>query len=127
MTSKCYIGVTIEKLNGGPMEKVATTFRLDPVVKEGLSMLSTLLGRSLNNLVDEAIRDFVARRTMEVENDLEASLEDLRAYRKSDPDFEQAIAGFVDAEMTVKNDPAEGRVIKQTGPAETEMLKILNG
>ena len=95
--------------------------------KAGLSKLSTLRGRSLNSLANEAIREFVARRILETENDLEASLEDLRAYRKSDPDFEQAIAGFVDAEMTVENDPAEGRVIEQTGPTEAAVLKILNG
>ncbi len=108
------------------MERIATTFRIDPVVKDGLSKLSKLLSRSLNSLANEAFREFVARRTMEVESDLEASLEDLRAYRRSDPDFEQAIAGFVDAEMTVENDPAEGRVIEQTGPAEAAVLKILN-
>ena len=92
MTSKPYIDVTIGKLNDGPMEKIATTFRLDPVVKAGLSKLSTLRGRSLNSLANEAIREFVAKRILEAEDDLEASLEDLRAYRKSDPDFEQAIA-----------------------------------
>ena len=108
------------------MQRVATTFRIDPVVKAGLSKLSTIRGRSLNSLANEAIREFVAKRTLEAESDLEASLEDLRAYRRSDPDFEQAIAEFVEAEVTAEDDPAEGRVIEQSGPAETAVLKILN-
>lgn len=108
------------------MGRVATTFRIDPVVKDGLSKLSTLRGRSLNSLANEAIREFVARRTLEAESELEASLEDLRAYRKSDPDFAQAIAAFVEAEITVEPDPAEGRVVEQAGPAESAVLNVLN-
>ncbi|HEX4966083.1 MAG TPA: hypothetical protein VF173_35060 [Thermoanaerobaculia bacterium] len=41
--------------------------------------------------------------------DLEATPEALRAYRKSDPNFEQAIADYVDAEASLKEDPAEGQ------------------
>ena len=109
------------------MARVATTFRIDPVVKAGLSKLSTLRGRSLNSLANEAISEFVVKGTLEAESDLEASLEDLRAYRKSDPDFEKAIAAFVEAETTAEHDPAEGRVVEKTGPAETAVLKKLNG
>ena len=97
------------------MGRVATTFRIDPVVKVGLSKSSKLMHVSLNHLANEAIRAFVARRTLEVENELESTLEDLRAYRKSDPDFERAIAAFVEAEMTAKHDPAEGRVVTKVG------------
>ena len=41
--------------------------------------------------------------------DLEATLERLRAYHKSDPDFERAISDYVDAEASLKEDPAEGQ------------------
>jgi len=108
------------------MERVATTFRIEPVLKEGLSKLSRLEHRSLNQLANQAIKEFVAKRIVEVEDDLESTLEDLRAYRKRDPDFESAIAEFVEAEVTVKDDPAEGRVIKQVGPAESLVLDLLN-
>ncbi len=108
------------------MERVATTFRIDPVVKTGLSKLSKLTRKSLNQLANEAIKEFVARRTLEVEDELEATLEDLRAYRKSDPDFERAIAEVVEAEMTVKHDPAEGRVVKDGGRTESAVLDLLN-
>jgi predicted transcriptional regulator len=108
------------------MEKIATTFRIDPVLKEGLSKLSRLEQRSLNQLANQAIKEFVARRMVEVEDDLESTLEDLRAYRKRDPDFERAIAEFVEAEVTAKDDPAEGRVVAHVGPTESMMLHLLN-
>ena len=108
------------------MERVATTFRIDPVVKAGLAKLSKLTHRSLNQLANEAIREFVARRTLEVEKELEATLEDLRAYRRSDPDFERAIAGFVEAEVAAEQDPAEGRVVNDRGRTESAVLRLLN-
>ena len=108
------------------MERVATTFRIDPLVKAGLSKLSKLLRSSLNQLANEALKEFVARRTLEVEGELESTLEDLRAYRKSDPDFERAIAEFVEAEMTVEHDPAEGRLVTEPGRNETVVLNLLN-
>ena len=108
------------------MTKVATTFRLDPVVKDGLSRLSKLQRRSLNHLANEALKEFVARRTLEVERQLEATLEDLRAYRNRDPDFDRAIAAVVDAETTVTEDPAEGRVVTDVGETESVVLDLLN-
>jgi predicted transcriptional regulator len=108
------------------MERVATTFRIEPVLKEGLAKLSRLEHRSLNQLANQAIKEFVAKRVVEAEEDLEATLEDLRAYRKRDPDFERAIAAVVEAEVAMKDDPAEGRVVTQVGPAESLMLDLLN-
>ena len=108
------------------MTKVATTFRLDPVVKDGLSRLSKLQRKSLNHLANEAIKEFVARRTLEVEQELESTLADLRAYRNSDPDFDRVIADLVDAETTAKDDPAEGRVVADVGETESVVLDLLN-
>ncbi|HEV2853645.1 MAG TPA: hypothetical protein VHC97_12655 [Thermoanaerobaculia bacterium] len=108
------------------MIRKATTYRIDPTVQAGLSLLSKILGRPQNQLVNEAVRDFVARRSKEVELDLEATLESLRAYRKSDPNFERAIADYVDAEASLKEDPAEGQRA-DIGPAQARMLELLNG
>jgi hypothetical protein len=41
--------------------------------------------------------------------DFEATLKGLRAYRKSDPDFERAIADYIDTEASLQEDPAEGK------------------
>jgi predicted transcriptional regulator len=109
------------------MIRRATTYRIDPNVQAGLSTLSKLLGRPLNQLVNEAVRDFVARRTREVEMDLEATLDALRAYRKSDPDFERALADYVDAEASLKPDPAEGQRALDPGPAQSRILDLLDG
>jgi len=109
------------------MPRKATTYRIDPIVQSGLSELSKILGRPQNQLVNEAVRDFVARRVKQVEVDLEATLESLRAYRKSDPNFDRAIADYVDAEASLKEDPAEGQRAVDMGPAQTRVLELLNG
>ena len=118
------------------MPTKATTFRIDPSVKAQLSKLSGLLNKSLNQLANEAIREFVARRSLEVETDLEATLEDLRAYRKRDPNFQHAIDDLVAAEASLapEDDPAEGRVVSDTassvsktlGLTETRILGLLD-
>lgn len=129
MTSKCYIGITIEELKDGPVAKVAkiaTTVRFDPVVKGGLAMLSKLMGRPINQLVNEAAKEYVARLTLALEDDLESTLDDLRAYQKSDPNFDRAMAEFVEAEATVKHDPAEGRIVTQIRPTKSVVRKLLN-
>ena len=109
------------------MERAATTLRLDPVVKAGLSKLSQLTRTSLNQLANDALREYVARRTLEVEQELEATLEDLRAYRRSDPGFERAIEAIVQAEAANESDPAEGRVVREGEGAESAVRKLLNG
>lgn len=109
------------------MIRKATTYRIDPAVQAGLTLLSKVLGRPQNQLVNEAVRDFVVRRSREVELDLEATLESLRVYRKSDPNFERAIADYVDAEASLKEDPAEGQRTVDIGPAQARVLELLNG
>jgi|SRR6185436_9424939 len=108
------------------MTRKATTYRIDPTVQAGLSLLSKVLGRPQNQLVNEAVRDFVARRSKEVESDLEATLESLRAYRKRDPNFERAITDYVDAEASLKEDPVEGHRAVDIGPAQARMLELLD-
>lgn len=55
--------------------------------------------------------------------DLEATREALRAYRKSDPNFDRAIADYIDAEASLKKDPAEGQSAKSLGPAQKRVLE----
>ncbi|MEA2691282.1 MAG: hypothetical protein QOJ16_669 [Acidobacteriota bacterium] len=109
------------------MARKATTYRIDPAVQAGLSTLSKVLGRPQNQLVNEAVRDFVARRVKQVEVDLEATLESLRAYRKSDPNFDRAIADYLDAEASLQEDPAEGQRAVDVGPTQAKILDLLNG
>lgn len=124
------------------MTRKASTFRIDPTVQAALENLSRILKRPMNQLVNEAVKDYVDQRGRKVERDLEATLASLRAYRKRDPHFQTAIAAFVDAEARFgKEDPAEGKVVIEklvngqlvegqpaegTGPIQTEIRRRLN-
>ena len=108
------------------MNRKATTFRIDPAVQAHLTELSKILGQPLNHLVNEAVRDFVFRRSREVEADLEATLRKLRAYRASDPLFARAIADYVDAEASLSEDPAEGIRASERGHAQARIFELLD-
>ena len=105
------------------MAKKATTFRIEPVAMGGLKRLSRFLNKPLNKLANEAVREYVARRLSEVEVDLASTLEDLRAYRKNDPNFERSIAEFVEVEASATRDPVEGRVVSETGATQEKILR----
>lgn len=93
------------------MARTASSFRLDPNVQARLAHLSRVLHRPMNQLVNKAVEAFVEVQSAEVERDLESTLTALRAYRKRDPHFREAIAAAVEAEATLgKDDPAEGKI-----------------
>jgi predicted transcriptional regulator len=109
------------------MTRRATTFRIDEVAQEGLALLGRLSGRSANQLVNEAIKEFVAKRSLEIENELQETLSDLRAYRKRDPGFERAIADLAEAEASAAHDPAEGEVVKKSEALRVRLHGLLDG
>ena len=109
------------------MPRKATTFRIEPAVRDGLFKLSELLRRPANSLVNEALREYLDRRTLAVEQELEATLEDLRAYRKRDPNFDEALAKVVEAEVNLIEDPAEGEPVEPAGPARKRLARLLDG
>ncbi|MEO0912243.1 MAG: hypothetical protein AAFY59_04535 [Pseudomonadota bacterium] len=97
------------------MEKIATTFRLDPEVKARLSRLSELQQATLNKLANRALREFIDREARVVEADLLATVAELRSYRAQDPGFEAAIARMAEAEASGAPDPAEGAPVVEQG------------
>jgi predicted DNA-binding protein len=116
----------------------ATTFRLEPTLQEGLERLSKLLKCPMNQLVNEALKDYISRRSLAVEQDLEATLATLRAYRRRDPSFKEAIAAAAKAEAHHGNsDPVEGEVVigeivegqlvEEVGPVQSEIHQLLHG
>jgi hypothetical protein len=127
----------------------ASTFRIEPSVQAGLENLSRVLKRPMNQLVNEAVRDYVRRRNAEVERKLESTLASLRAYREQDPDVERAIAAVATADVRHSQEgpgegaPGEGAVVADkvaekvvtakpvTDAAEalfhTEIRKLLDG
>ena len=73
--------------------------------------MSKVLKRPTNQLVNEALKDYVSRRSLAVEQDLEATLATSRAYRRRDPSFKEAIAAVAKAEAQhAKIDPVEGEI-----------------
>jgi predicted nucleotidyltransferase/predicted transcriptional regulator len=60
----------------------ATVYRLDPDAQAALAHLGKLMGRPMNKLVNEAVRDYLLRTTQK-ERDIEGTLASLRAYREA--------------------------------------------
>ncbi len=114
---------------GIPKAPTATTIRLDPKLKVRLDGLRRLVKRPVNQLVNEAVARFIDQRAAEVGAELERAIERVKALRSQDPNFEGAIAQFVDAEATLgRHDPVEGDVTTSTaGPAERIVQELLRG
>jgi predicted DNA-binding protein len=120
------------------MPHKATTVRLEPALQDGLETLSKVLKRPMNQLINEALHDYVSRRSHDVEQDLHKTLAALRAYRRRDPRFIAAIATAAKAETKHrKRDPldgevvigefVDGRVAEEPGPVEAEIHQLLHG
>jgi len=86
--------------------------------RAALKSLSKVEGRPINQLLNEAIKNYL-RRQGRKERSLDADLARLRAYRTQDPEFKKAIAALVEAEMSAE-DPVEGKVV-QDQPAENTL------
>ena len=106
--------------------RTATTFRLDGDLQAALVTLSKLMRKTQNQLVNEAVRELVVRRSREVEVDLGATLAALRAYRERDPRHEEAIVGYAREEAALESDPAEGRIVSRARPARARARKPLD-
>jgi uncharacterized protein len=65
------------------MSPKATVYRLEPDAQAALALLSKLLGRPMNKLVNEAVGSYLLK-VSQKERDLEGALARLRAYRERD-------------------------------------------
>jgi predicted transcriptional regulator len=110
------------------MVRVAFTLRIDTEERAALENLSRIERRPVNQLLNEAIRSFLLRHTPK-ERSLEKSLEQLRAYQESDPQFHRARKAFIEAEASV-DDPLEGQLVNRRvepiGPVQRKIRKILS-
>jgi predicted DNA-binding protein len=116
--------VTLENI-----ARKATTFRLNPEVQAALAVLSDVLGRPQNQLVNEAVRVWVAKRIAEVDVGLVSTVTRLRAHRLTDTTGQESMAAAMAAEAAVEDDPAKGVRGERTptGPASARMLERLRG
>jgi hypothetical protein len=93
------------------------TLRLEPTFERGLVLLKGVLKKPINKMVNEAVGEYIQRRTAQVESELTTTLEDLQAYRRSDPEFLAARQAFIDAEALYgRDDPMQGRVVQVVRP-----------
>lgn len=108
--------------------KKASTFRLHEDLQAGLDLISQLQHRPKNKLVNEAVAEYVTRHALQTEEELQTVLKRVKAYRKTDPDFSQAIAAFADAEAAhgKSEDPMEGRPASAIGPVTQQLRHLLN-
>jgi len=113
------------------------TLRLAPEYEAGLALLKGVLGTPVNKMVNEAVGEYIRKRSAEVEADLTGVLAQVKAYRRADPQFKQARARFVAAEARLgADDPLEGVVVDvappvakrrttKTGPAQAMIRELL--
>jgi hypothetical protein len=97
--------------------RTVRSLRLEPAHEAGLGLLKVVLRKPLNRMVNEAVGEYIVKRTAEAEARMTGTLERLKAYRRRDPNFEQDLAAFIAAEARHgKNDPMEGVVYAVSRP-----------
>jgi hypothetical protein len=96
---------------------------LKPQKEQALENLSKIEGRPLNELLREAIWDYLSRWNL---NNLEVPTSALRAYRKQNSGFKNAIDEFVDAEAGFEDPLEDGLKQEQFGPVQRKIRDILN-
>jgi hypothetical protein len=108
--------------------KHASTYRLREDVQAGLELISQLQHRPKNKLVNEAVAEYISRHAVQTELLLQETLRNLRSYQQSDPDFSQAIEGFVEAEaqMGPQQDTVEGKQTPSAGPIAESIRNLIN-
>ncbi len=114
------------------MTRKAFTLRIGTEEREALEHLSKIEKRPINQLLIEAIKNYLHQRGRK-ESSLEANLAGLKAYRRKDRGFRRAIMAFVEAEASVK-DPLEGKPIegavvedsfKPAGPVQGKVRGVI--
>jgi predicted nucleotidyltransferase len=75
-----------------PLPK-ASLFRLDPEAHSALLRLSKLLGRPMNKLINEAVRDYLLK-TSQGESEVAETLASLRAYRSRNLQVAEPVAAY---------------------------------
>ena len=115
------------------MARTALTLRIDAPEREALRSLSKVEGRPVNQLLIEAIRNYLGQKGRR-EHTLEANLKTLREYRRKDPKWGRAIAAFVEAEAS-HEDPLEGEPLESDaehpsqpiGELQSKLREVIGG
>ena len=106
------------------MNRKTFSLRLPENLYNALSTLSGVAERSMNDLISEAVQKFVITESEAQAQDMEKTLERLRAYRASNPDLKEAYAEFVEAEVAF-DDPLEGEPYEIESPVRSKVQSLL--
>jgi predicted nucleotidyltransferase len=79
-----------------PSPPKASLFRLDPEAHSALLHLSKLLGRPMNKLINEAVRDYLLK-TSQAESEVAETLASLRAYRSRNLQVAEPVTAYESA------------------------------
>lgn len=95
-----------------PAKTLPKTLRLQPAYEQGLVILKRALKKPINKMVNEAVGQYIERQSAYLEAELTTTLEELQAYRRSDPEFAAARRAFIEGEaLHGKEDPMEGQLV----------------
>jgi uncharacterized protein len=108
------------------MLRKASIFRLDSDAQSALAHLSRLLGRPMNKLVNEAVRDYLLKTTQK-ERELEGTLASLREYRERDLQVREPPTEYLRAPAESKPLDAAREFVRQVSAQYTVKAAMLFG
>lgn len=115
------------KVKGYKKAPTASTFRLKPDLQSALDKISDHLDRPKNKLVNQAVAEFLEKTSFRLRDDIEGTLENLRAYRADDPNFEAQIQRFAEAEATyASEDTHEGKMDGSVHSLSKEIRELIH-
>jgi hypothetical protein len=111
------------------MKRSTVILRINPEQLEALENISSTEGLMVNELLHEAIKNYLNSRNR---SSFEGTVSALRTYREQNPGFKRAIDEFVEAEAAFE-DPLEGELIesqssarRSAGPVQRKIQDILD-
>jgi len=108
------------------MIRKASIFRLDPDTQSALAQLSGLLGRPVNKLVNEAVRDYLLK-TSQKERELEGTLAGLRAYRARELQVRETANPYLSASVESEALAAAGEFVRRVSVRYSVKAALLFG
>jgi predicted nucleotidyltransferase len=108
------------------MARKASIFRLDPDTQAALVNLGRLLGRPMNKLVNEAVRDYLLKACPK-ERELEGTLASLRAYRERDLRVREAPAPYLNSPVESETMGAAREFVRRVSARYSVKAALLFG
>jgi hypothetical protein len=107
---------------------VTTTLRLRPEIRQGLEFLQRKFGGTMNKLMNDGLAAYVGMRTRALDEQLRASLEEIKRLRRRDPMFTRDFAEIAHAEAMYRaEDPVEGVPVRTDVGSAVSMVREVIG